>query len=111
MTTENKNCCRITGTSPILVLLLLIVGLSTFSIAAKAQFLPPPSPQSQNADEKIVKKDNAIENKQFPKEFQPPRLEMLTKDLWEGKNVIRVKIMSQAPIDDCKINFLKQQIM
>ena len=106
MATVNKNWCRVTGPSSTLVL-FLILGLSTLNIPAKAQFLAPPQPQ--NSDEKIEKKDTAIENRQFPKEFQPPRLEMLTKGLWEGKNVIRIKVISQAPIDDCKINFLKQR--
>ena len=83
------------------------LGLSTFNISAKGQFLAPPTPQ--NSDENIEKKDQTIENRQFPKEFKPPRIEMLTKELWEGKNVLRVKVISQAPIDDCKINFLKQR--
>jgi hypothetical protein len=106
MAIVNNNWCRITGPSLTLVL-LLILGLSTFSISAKAQFLAPPTPQ--NSDENIEKMVQAAENKQFPKEFQPPRIEMLTKELWEGKNVIRIKVISQAPIDDCKINFLKQR--
>ncbi len=106
MPTVNNNWCGLTGPRLTLIL-LLILGLSTLNISAKAQFLAPPQPQ--NSDEKIEKKDQAIENRQFPKEFQPPRLEILSKELWEGKNVIRLKVISQAPIDDCKINFLKQR--
>lgn len=108
MVPVNKNWYRTTSPGLTLVI-LLILGLSTFNIPAKAQFLAPPQPQ--NTVEKIQKKDTAIENRQFSKEFQPPRLEILTKELWEGKNVIRIKVISQAPIDDCKINFLKQRIM
>ena len=76
------------------LILLLILGLSTLNISAKSQFLAPPQPQ--NSDEKLEKKDQGVENRQFPKQYQPPRLELLSKELWEGKNVIRLKVVSQA---------------
>ena len=47
---------------------------------------------------------------QFPKVFQPPIIEVMTDPLTEGKNVFRINITSEAPIEDCKITFKKDEI-
>jgi hypothetical protein len=40
--------------------------------------------------------------------LEPPSIEILTKVLREGKNVIRINVSSEAEIDYCSISFLKE---
>jgi hypothetical protein len=74
------------------------------TIGASAQFLIPPVPDL-NVDENEIQ----VEERQFQfrKSFQPPTIEVMTKVLTDGKNVFRMNITSEAPIEDCKITFAK----
>jgi hypothetical protein len=84
--------------------LLLVFSYTNASVSG--QFLPPPPPISdQNMGGNrppLVERDF-----QFPKGFQPPSIGIMTKDLSEGKNVFRINISSEAPIENCKITFTK----
>jgi hypothetical protein len=79
-------------------------GLSLYSLAAmilmfqffnmqiaQAQFipLPPPAPDSQPAQSKKVGKYDSV----------PPVIQFITTSLKDGKNVIKVRVMDDAPID------------
>jgi hypothetical protein len=93
------------------LMLLLILGhliLSNYG-EANAQFFLPPPPTS---DRNIVNEDKVIQkSRQFPSEFQPPTIALLTKKLMEGKNVIRISVTSEAPINNCKIKFHKEDMI
>jgi hypothetical protein len=77
--------------------------------AADAQLLPPPSISTLN-EHHITDKESAVRNdsRQLPPVLEPPSIEILTKVLREGKNVIRINVSSEAEIDYCSISFLKE---
>jgi cellulose synthase/poly-beta-1,6-N-acetylglucosamine synthase-like glycosyltransferase len=76
--------------------------------SADAQLLPPPSISTLN-EHHITDKESAVRNdsRQLPPVLEPPSIEILTKVLREGKNVIRINVSSVAEIDYCSISFLK----
>ena len=88
---------------------LFVLLILTNFIEVSAQFIsiPPPPPSAT----KIDNKGKTVESGQFPNARQPPNVEVLTKELTQGKNVIKVKITSEAGIDYCKIKYLKQGSM
>ncbi|MGC2573629.1 MAG: hypothetical protein WA364_19105 [Candidatus Nitrosopolaris sp.] len=43
----------------------------------------------------------------YPSTHEPPKVELLTKDLKQGKNVIRVNITSEAGINNCKVVYVR----
>jgi hypothetical protein len=79
--------------------------------AADAQLLPPPSVSTFN-EHHVIDKESAVRNdsRQLPPVLEPPSIEVLTKVLHEGKNVIRINVSSEAEIDYCSISFLKESI-
>jgi hypothetical protein len=91
----------------ILAIFALLFGLLILSkfIEASAQLIPVPPPPSSDA--KIDNKGKNVETSTFPSARQPPNVEVLSKDLREGKNVIKVKITSEAGIAYCKIKYTK----
>jgi hypothetical protein len=78
-------------------------------VAVNAQQYLPASPLP-TLDKEIEDKENAIQKGQFPTAFQPPTVEVITKVLKEGKNVIRINASSEAAINYCKITFSKEAI-
>lgn len=46
----------------------------------------------------------------YPRAHEPPKVEVLTKELKQGKNVIRVNITSEAGISNCKIDYVIKSI-
>jgi hypothetical protein len=73
-------------------------------IPANSQFLPVPPLQNKDMEDK----ENLIQkSRQLPTPVQPPEIEILTKDLIEGKNVVRINVSSKATINNCKITFTK----
>ena len=85
-------------------IICIIVMISIGTVSASAQFLPPPVPNLNIEDDAAQLKEREF---QFPKAFQPPTIEVMTKVLRDGKNVFRMNITSEAPIKDCKITFTK----
>jgi hypothetical protein len=85
--------------------LMAALLISNKFIEASAQLIsiPPPPP----SDAKIANEGKNVETSHFPSARQPPNVEVLTKDLREGKNVIKVRITSDAGIDYCKIKYTK----
>ena len=93
------------------LMLILILGHLTFlesNVKVNAQnFLPPPPPPAP--DNKIGNEDKVIPNsKQYSSQFQAPTIDVITKELRQGKNVIRISVTSEAQINFCKIKFFKQ---
>ena len=77
-----------------------IMVLQVFSSQpAQAQFIhsPPPGSDSQPSHPRQVGKYNSI----------PPDIEFLTTSLRQGKNVIKVKVLDDAPIDFVQIKEAK----
>jgi hypothetical protein len=88
----------------IILLVMISVGVSY----AGAQMLPLPVPELKIQDS--FEGEIGERELQFPKVFQPPIIEVMTDPLTEGKNVFRINITSEAPIEDCKITFKKDEI-
>jgi hypothetical protein len=85
-----------------LVYLLLLIAAGVIMMfqffntpSAQGQFipLPPPGPDSQPAQQKQIGKYDSM----------PPTIEFLTTSLRQGKNVIKVKVLDDAPIDFVQI--------
>lgn len=88
------------------ICVLAISLLATPSLSA--QFLPPPVPNLNIEDDD---KDQIREKEfQFPKAFQPPVIEFINEVLRDGKNVFKINITSEAPIENCKIKFTKGEV-
>jgi hypothetical protein len=83
---------------------LLNDSISTVNVSAQLVPLPPAMPNLNSQDDLAENKD-AIRTRQLPAGFQPPVIEILTKVLKEGKNVIRVNVSSEAEINYCIISF------
>ena len=75
-----------------------------FTFSATAQMLPPPVPNLRIQNEEL---ESAETQFQLPKVFEPPVIEVITGVLRDGKNVFKMNITSEAPIEDCKITFVK----
>lgn len=92
----------------IAIWLLLVFSYTNASVSG--QFLPPPPPiPDQNMG---GNRPPLVENDfQFPKAFQPPSIGIITKDLSEGKNVFKINLTSEAPIENCKITFTKGDLI
>jgi hypothetical protein len=80
-----------------------------FTPSLSAQFLPPPPVPNLNVEDDDK---NQIKEKefQFPKTFQPPVIEFMNEVLRDGKNVFKINITSEAPIENCKIKFIKGEV-
>jgi hypothetical protein len=97
-------------TSLFLMLVLILGHLtvlgSNVKVNAQIFLLPPPPPTPDN---KIRNEEKMIPNsKQYSSQFQPPTIDLITKELRQGKNVIRINVISEAQINYCKIKFFKQ---
>lgn len=44
---------------------------------------------------------------QSAKHLDPPVIQVITRELRDEKNLFKINIISEAPIDDCKITFPK----
>lgn len=88
-------------------LCMVLLNPTCVTVSLYAQFLPPPVPNLSTEDN-----DKKIEEREFliPKGFQPPEIKILTDVLREGVNVFKVNVTSEAPIDDCKIKFKKDDV-
>jgi hypothetical protein len=85
--------------------IICILAMSLlFTPSLSAQVLPPPVPNLNVEDDD----KNQIREKefQFPKAFQPPVIEFMNEVLRDGKNVFKINITSEAPIENCKIKFI-----
>jgi hypothetical protein len=105
---SNKINLIILLTLLLLNMAILLIYNNNIIVTVKAQLLPDPPLPTLNIQDRRDKED-LIQNRQFPTEFQPPTIEFLTKVLNEGKNVIRVNVSSEVAINYCKITFTKEQ--
>ncbi len=91
------------GSNPF-IKLLVVVSMSVLTIAvchnASAQFvpLPPPSASTGHQDKNL---HVAINDR------TPPKVEILTKTIYEGKNVFKVKIEDESAIGSSIIKYVE----
>jgi hypothetical protein len=78
-------------------LLLLIVSLSPvgYARAQPIPLLPPPFPEKRPEVEKIAENDRT-----------PPKIEILTKELHEGKNVFKVRITDDSSLRTREVKYV-----
>jgi hypothetical protein len=69
---------------------------------ADAQILPLPGP-FQNG--KIGEKDKAAST-----DYHPPKISLINDGLWEGKNVLRIRIADDSNINSCIISYVKEGV-
>ena len=69
---------------------------------ADAQILPLPGP-FQNG--KGGEKDKAAST-----DYQPPKISIINDGLWEGKNVLRIRIADDSNINSCTISYVKEGV-
>ena len=91
-----------------IVCLLVVFSYTTLNV--NGQFFPPPPPPVTNLNSESNGAPTIEKNFQFPKAFMPPSIEIMTTVLNEGKNVFKLNITSQAPIENCKITFTKGEL-
>jgi hypothetical protein len=80
-----------------IALLLLIIAVGTIG-HARAQpipLLPPPFPEKRLEVEKIAQNDRT-----------PPKIEILTTDLHEGKNVFKVRITDDSSLRTREVKYV-----
>ena len=80
------------------VFLLLMIAVSTGGRYASAQsvpFLPPPFPENTPEQEIIAENDRA-----------PPKIEILTTELHEGKNVFKVRIIDESSLRAREVKYV-----
>jgi hypothetical protein len=78
-------------------LLLLMISVSTMGYA-RAQpmpLVPPPFPEKRPEDEKIAQNDTT-----------PPKIEILTTELHEGKNVFKVRITDDSSLRTREVKYV-----
>jgi|GEM_PF-2771913 hypothetical protein len=94
----------------ILSIFVLVLGLiffcSCISVNAQLIHITTSVPDSKIGDSAVI-----VDSKLFPTSHEPPNVELLTKELIQGKNVIKVSITSESGINNCKISYLKQGTM
>jgi hypothetical protein len=97
---------------PLLLLLssifALLVVFFIFSNSINVNAQPAGIALTHPSDAKASDKDKLTENSNiFAPTHTPPNVEFLTKELKEGKNVIKVNITSEAGINNCKVKYNK----
>ena len=80
----------------ILLLMVLLLPLVASRASAQSIPLPPPSPSNSSENLKAVPNDRA-----------PPKIQILTTELDEGKNVFRVKITDDSSLQVREIKFVQ----
>jgi hypothetical protein len=80
------------------LLLLMIVVLSTVehATAQSVPILPPPFPENRPQEERIAENDRT-----------PPKIEILTTELHEGKNVFKVRITDDSSLRTREVKYVQ----
>jgi hypothetical protein len=77
------------------LLLVLTMSAGRGAIAQSIPMLPPPFPENSPQEERIVENDRA-----------PPRVEILTTELHEGKNVFKVRITDESSLRTREVKYV-----
>lgn len=77
--------------------LLLMIALSAgrYASAQSIPLLPPPLPENSQEEERISENDRA-----------PPQIEILTTELYEGKNVFKVRITDESSLRTREVKYV-----
>jgi hypothetical protein len=79
----------------VFLLLVLIVSAGRCALAQSFPMLPPPFPENSPQEERIVENDRA-----------PPQVEILTTELHEGKNVLKVRITDESSLRTREVKYV-----
>src|ERR687894_895969 len=79
----------------VFLLLVLIVSAGRCALAQSFPMLPPPFPENSPQEERIVENDRA-----------PPKVEILTTQLHEGKNVFKVRITDESSLRTREVKYV-----
>jgi hypothetical protein len=77
------------------LLTVLAVSAVESAIAQSIPMVPPPFPENSPQAEKIVENDRA-----------PPKVEILTTELHEGKNVFKVRITDESSLKTREVKYV-----
>jgi hypothetical protein len=77
------------------LLLLIAVSAGRHASAQSIPMLPPPFPQSSPEQERVAPNDRA-----------PPVIEILTTELYEGKNVFKVRITDDSSLRTREVKYV-----
>jgi hypothetical protein len=79
-----------------LLLLMIWMPAMGYTRAQPMPFVPPPFPEKRPEDEKIA-----------PNDTKPPKIEILTTELHDGKNVFKVKITDDSSLRTREVKYVK----
>lgn len=77
------------------LLLLIAVSAGRYASAQSIPMLPPPFPESSPEQERVAPNDRA-----------PPLIEILTPELYEGKNVFKVRITDDSSLRTREVKYV-----
>jgi hypothetical protein len=77
------------------LLLLIVVSPGVYANAQSIPMLPPPFPESTPQQETVAPNDRA-----------PPEIEILTTELYEGKNVFKVRITDDSSLRTREVKYV-----
>jgi hypothetical protein len=79
-----------------LLLLMLAVSTLGYANAQSVPLLPPPFPENRPQEERIAENDRT-----------PPKIEILTTELHEGKNVFKVRITDDSSLRTREVKYVQ----
>ena len=74
---------------------ILTASVGQSAIAQSIPMVPPPFPENSPQEERIVENDRA-----------PPKVEILTTELHEGKNVFEVRITDESSLRTREVKYV-----
>jgi hypothetical protein len=78
-----------------LLLLVILMSIAGHAGAQPIPLLPPPFPENREETERISQNDRA-----------PPKIEILTTDLHDGKNVFEVRITDESSLRTREVRYV-----
>ena len=80
----------------LVLLLVVIVSMAGYAGAQPIPMLPPPFPENRLQEERIAENDRT-----------PPKIEILTTELHEGKNVFMVRITDESSLQTREVKYVE----
>ncbi len=77
------------------LVILIMISIARFASAQPVPLVPPPSPESSPEQQKVLQNDRV-----------PPKIEILTDELHEGKNVFRVRITDNSSLTTREVKYV-----
>ena len=91
------DCHSLKQLSVVLLLLMISMSAIRYASAQSIPFLPPPFPENRPQEERKVENDRT-----------PPKIEILTNELHEGKNVFRVRISDDSSLSTREVKYVHE---